>query len=70
MARVRITQSGAAGGFAEAQAEFAGPSPAPSDADTDRAAALTEGVEDAALRAALTRLGANVLARGRLRPAK
>ena len=71
VARIRITQSGAAPGFAEKQAGFAaGPPPGPTDADTERAAALTGGIEDAGLRAALTRLGANVLARGRLRPAK
>lgn len=70
VARVRVTQSGAAPGFAEKQAGFSAAPPAPTGADADRAAALTEGVEDAGLRAALTRLGANVLARGRLRPAK
>ena len=70
VARIRITQSGAAPGVAEAQATHAAPAFDPTGAETDRAAALTEGVEDAGLRAALTRLGANVLARSRTRPAK
>jgi hypothetical protein len=70
VARIRITQTGAALGFAEAQASFAGADAGPTGGDTAQAAALTEGVEDAALRAALTRLGANVLARSRRRPAE
>lgn len=69
VARIRITQSGQAPGFAEARAAFAAPPSDPSGADADRAAALTEGIEDNELRAALTRLGANVLARSRARPA-
>jgi hypothetical protein len=78
IARVRITQTGPAPGFAETHAAFAAPAAnpnsadpnaaAPTDADTARAAALTAGVEDAGLRSALTRLGANVLARRRARP--
>lgn len=64
IARVRIVQTGAAG-FAEPPATFAGPELAPSAAETARASALTEGVADDGLRAALTRLGANVMARGR-----
>jgi hypothetical protein len=70
VARIRITQSGAVPGFAEKQAGFAAAPPEPTEVDTERAAALTGGIEDAGLRAALTRLGANVLARSRLRPAK
>ena len=73
VSRLRITQSGQRGGFAEASARSAGASAAPpatpTDAETARAAQLTEGIEDADLRAALTRLGAHVLARGRA-PAK
>ena len=71
VSRIRITQSGQRGSFAEAPTPFTGPSaPAtPTEADTTRAAQLTEGIEDADLRAALTRLGAHVLARGRA-PAK
>jgi hypothetical protein len=70
VARIRITQTGTAPGLAEAQAAFAPPADGPTGGDTALAAALTEGVEDAGLRAALTRLGANVLARGRTRPAE
>jgi hypothetical protein len=74
VARIRITQTGLAPGFAEARAAFAGPGAGadagPTGGDTAQAAALTAGVEDAGLRAALTRLGANVLARGRSRPAE
>lgn len=70
VSRLRITQSGSRGGFAEAPAPFARPATAaaePTEVETARAAGLTEGVEDAGLRAALTRLGAHVLARGRAR---
>ena len=70
VARIRITQTGPAPGFGESQAAFAAPPAAPTGADTELAARLTEGIEDAALRAALTRLGANVLARRRVRPAE
>jgi hypothetical protein len=74
VARIRITQTGTAmgftPGFGEAPAAFARPEACPTGDDTARAAALTEGVEDAALRGALTRLGANVLARSRTRPAE
>jgi hypothetical protein len=70
VARIRITQTGTAPGFAEAQAAFARPETVPSGGDTAQAAALTAGVEDEGLRAALTRLGANVLARTRTRPAE
>lgn len=64
ISRVSIVQTGAAG-FAEPAGAFAGPDLSPSPADTGRASVLAEGVEDDGLRAALTRLGANVLARGR-----
>jgi hypothetical protein len=69
IARVRILQHGSAA-FAEAQSAF-DPAPAgPTEADAARAEALTEGVEDGGLRDALTRLGANVYARSRARPAR
>lgn len=64
VSRVRIVQAGW-GGFAEPAAAFAGPDRAPSAAEAERAAAMTTGVEDQGLRDALTRLGANVLARRR-----
>ena len=66
VSRLRIVQTGHAG-FAEPAAAFAGPEHAPSPADAEAAAGLAAGVEDEGLRAALTRLGANVLARGRRR---
>jgi hypothetical protein len=69
VSRIRITQTGAAPAVAEAPAAFARPDAGPTGDDTARAAALTEGVEDVGLRGALTRLGANVLARSRTRPA-
>jgi hypothetical protein len=64
VSRLRIVQTAAAG-FAEPAAAFAGPDLSPSPAETERAAELAAGVADDGLRAALTRLGANVLARGR-----
>jgi hypothetical protein len=70
VARIRLTQMGTGPGFSEARAPFARPEAVPTDGDTATAAALTEGVEDAGLRAALTRLGANVLARTRTRSAE
>ena len=67
ISRIRITQT-APTGFAEGQAAFA---PAPGAAPPDgpppegvaRASALTDGVADAGLRAALARLGGHVLTR-------
>lgn len=69
VSRIRVTQTGGAFGLSEGRPAATTDCAAPSDDDTARAAALTDGVEDADLRAALTRLGANVLAR-RARPAK
>lgn len=66
VSRVQIVQTGAIG-FAEAQAAFKGPDHVPDAQDTRRAEALTSGVHDEDLRAALNRLGANVLARSRRR---
>lgn len=65
ISRVRLTQETAAG-FAEAQAAFAGPAPAPAEHAPDpkaaRAAeAATAEIGDAGLRAALARLGSNIL---------
>jgi hypothetical protein len=66
IARLKITQTTGAAGFAEAPARFAGrPNAAPAEpgaAETARAAELTRGVRNEALRAALTRMGAHVLA--------
>ena len=66
--RLKVTQStgmGRAHGFAEDQATFEGPSTEPTAPQTREAAALTEGIESPGLRAALTRMGANVLAQSR-----
>ncbi len=64
--RLKVTQT--SGGFAEAQAGYAGRPPAapaaPSPAAEARAAELTRGIESEALRAALTRMGAHLLSRG------
>lgn len=68
--RLKVTQTtaGASGGFAEEPARYAGrPNAAPAEpgpAAEARAAELTRGIENEALRAALTRMGAHVLARG------
>lgn len=69
ISRLRVTQAtgraGEAAGFAEARAPFAGP-PAASEPDRralERATEIAGPVENAELRAALTRLGAYVLAR-------
>lgn len=67
IARIRITQT-APNGFAEGQVAF-GPKPAagtasgPSDAALTKAAEQTTGVGDPDLRAALERLGANILSK-------
>lgn len=66
VSRLQIVQAGTIG-LAEKQAGFKGPDHVPDAADTRRAEALTAGVDDEDLRAALNRLGANVLARTRRR---
>lgn len=68
ISRVKLTQAAPAPGFAEPGPGFARPpgaDPLPSAADERRAADLATGIEDESLRAALTRMGAHVLARGR-----
>jgi hypothetical protein len=67
IARVRITQTAAAG-FAEAQAAFRGalptaPAAGPTPEVAAKAADVAAGVEDTELRLALAALAANVLAR-------
>ena len=62
IARIRVTQSAAAG-FAEPQAGYAAPPPAPRPEAVARAAQSTAGVADPDLRAALQTLGQNVLSR-------
>ncbi|MBY8977212.1 DUF721 domain-containing protein [Rhodobacteraceae bacterium NNCM2] len=70
IARLKITQATgrrvAARGFAEARTTFDGP-PAeqrlPSAENADKAAALASGIQNADLRAALTKMGAWVLSR-------
>ena len=68
VARVKLTQTVPAPGFAEPAAVFAVSAAAPGAAEERRAAELAGGIENEGLRAALTRMGAHVLARGR-RPA-
>lgn len=67
VARLKVTQTTGAAGFAEDRARFAGrpdaPPAEPGAAATERAAELTRGIRDRNLRAALTRMGAHVLAR-------
>jgi hypothetical protein len=67
ISRLKVTQTTGAGGFAEAPVPFAGrPKTAPAEpgeAEIARAAKLTDGIQNEALRAALTLMGAHVLAR-------
>ena len=70
--RIRITQT-APRGFAEGQASFAhrpkaAPERAPTPEATARARAETAAIGDEGLRAALERLGANVISRTQTRP--
>lgn len=68
VARIALTQTAEAMGFAEPQAAFAGAppratdTPAPPDV-VDRAAEVADGIQDPALRAALEALARNVLNR-------
>jgi len=71
--RLKVTQTtglsaALPGGFAEEPARFAGRPPAaptePDPAAQARAAKMTSGIQNEALRAALTRMGAHVLSRG------
>ena len=64
--RVKVVQTtGPAPGFAEPHRPFAGPDAQtePSTKDAAQAADMTSGIRDPNLRAALTRMGAHVLAR-------
>jgi hypothetical protein len=68
---MKVTQTtgwGGPGGFAEEPARFAGrPSAAPAEPGPEaraRAAEMASGIQNEALRAALTRMGAHVLSRG------
>ena len=70
ISRLRVTQStglGATPGFAEAQAAFTGPDATPTPAEEARAAEMAADIQSPGLRAALGRMGANVLARDRTR---
>jgi len=66
IARIRLVQTSPA---ALARAEAPPPPPGPTPADAARAADLAASVRDPDLRAALSRLGANVLARSARRAA-
>lgn len=66
IARIKLTQTDGAAGFAEGQTPFAPPPrrpTGPSPEATDQASALTEEITDPTLRAALSGLGARILAR-------
>jgi hypothetical protein len=67
IARLKVVQTTGSGGFAEGPDRFAGrPNAAPAEpgaSDMTRAAELTSGIQNESLRAALTRMGAHVLAR-------
>jgi hypothetical protein len=70
--RLKVTQTtapGASGGFAEGPARFTGPSQtapaAPDPAAQARAAEMTREIRNEALRTALTRMGAHVIANAR-----
>ena len=66
--RLKVTQTTGSGGFAEDPARFAGrPQAAPAEpsaAAQARAAEMAHGIQNEALRTALTRMGAHVLSRG------
>ena len=66
IARIRLVQTSAASLAAATQDESAPPADVPQET-RDRAAGLAAGVSDPGLRAALARLGANVLARAERR---
>ena len=67
VSRVRLTQTAPAHGFAEPAPGFRATQAAsqPGPDEERRAAELAAGIADETLRAALTRMGAHVLARGR-----
>lgn len=65
--RIKIVQTAGLKGFAETQASFEGPSTDPTRADARTAADMTSDIQNPGLRAALTRMGAHVLAQGRSR---
>lgn len=65
--RIKVVQTAGLRGFGEAQAPFGGPSTDPSRAHQREAADMARDIENPGLRAALTRMGAHVLAQGRTR---
>ena len=69
VSRIRLTQASPAHGFAEPAPAFRPSAPSTPGPDEERRAAeLAAGIADESLRAALTRMGAHVLARGRRSP--
>jgi hypothetical protein len=66
--RLKVTQTTSSGGFAEEPARFTGRPPTapaePGPVAQARAAEMTSGIQNEALRAALTRMGAHVLSHG------
>ena len=73
ISRLKVTQStglGPSPGFSEAQSVFTGPDATPTPAEEARAAEMVADIQSPGLRAALGRMGANVLARDRIRTGK
>ncbi len=70
--RLKVTQStglgvGLGAGFAENQAAFAGPDRSPTSAEQASGAEMAAGIQSPGLRDAISRMGANLLARDRTR---
>ena len=73
ISRLKVTQStgfSPTPGFSEVQAAFTGPDGTPTPAEEARAAEMAADIQSPGLRAALGRMGANVLARDRTRTGK
>lgn len=69
--RLKVTQStglGHAPGLAEPRADFTGPDAGPTPEERRRAAEMAEDIRTPGLREQIARMGANVLARDRIRP--
>ena len=63
--RIKVSQTAGLRGFAEDQAAFEGPSSDPTGIQETQAADMAKDIENPGLRAALTRMGAHVLAQAR-----
>lgn len=63
--RIKVVQTAGLQGFAEQQTAFEGPRTTPTRAHESQAAAMAKDIQNPGLRAALSRMGANVLAQAR-----